>query len=265
MRMIRERNVRDVWKGERRMTLQPLAAEGPRSPARTYLVGESATAPATRVVIVDDHQTLLDLLCLALSAEVDIDVVGTAATAAEGLSIVEDTTPDLVLMDFGLPDADGVATTTEMLSAHPSMRVVMLTATHDGALVSRAAAAGICGFVAKTGAFGDVLAAIRTARTGSMVIDPAVLASLIPAPRAVIDGTSDRPVAPLLTPREQEVLGLLGAGMDARSIARTLSISLHTCRGYVKTVLAKLDCHSQLEAVVAAGRLGLLPSMTLRP
>ena len=214
--------------------------------------------PVTRVVIVDDHQTLVDLLRLALSAESDIDVVGTAGTSGEGLQLVDQTRPDLVLMDFGLPDKDGVTTAAEVLRRQPSTRVVMLTATHDGSLISRAAAAGVCGFVAKTGAFGEVLSAIRTARTGSMVIDPTVLARLVPSQRKT-ETDSDRMVAPLLTPREQEVLSLLGAGMDARAIARTLSISLHTCRGYVKSVLAKLDCHSQLEAVVAAGRLGLLP------
>ena len=173
--------------------------------------------------------------------------------------MVDQTRPDLVLMDFGLPDKDGVTTAAEVLRRQPSTRVVMLTATHDGSLISRAAAAGVCGFVAKTGAFGEVLSAIRTARTGSMVIDPTVLARLVPSQRRPAETDSDRLVAPLLTPREQEVLCLLGAGMDARAIARTLSISLHTCRGYVKSVLAKLDCHSQLEAVVAAGRLGLLP------
>ncbi len=172
--------------------------------------------------------------------------------------MVEQTRPDLVLMDFGLPDKDGVTTAAEVLRRQPTTRVVMLTATHDGSLISRAAAAGVCGFVAKTGAFGEVLSAIRTARTGSMVIDPTVLARLVPSQRKSAEADSDRMVAPLLTPREQEVLSLLGAGMDARAIARTLSISLHTCRGYVKSVLAKLDCHSQLEAVVAAGRLGLL-------
>jgi len=224
------------------------------------VVGGDVVEPVTKVVIVDDHQTLVDLLRLALSAEPDIDVVGAAGTSADGLRLIEQTHPDLVLMDFGLPDRDGVTTAADVLRRHPSTRVVMLTATHDGSLISRAAAAGVCGFVAKTGAFGEVLSAIRTARSGSMVIDPTVLARLVPAQRKTADAEQDRMVAPLLTPREQEVLGLLGAGMDARAIARTLSISLHTCRGYVKSVLAKLDCHSQLEAVVAAGRLGLLPT-----
>ena len=71
--------------------------------------------PVTKVVIVDDHQTLVDLLRLALSAETDIDVVGTAGTAGEGLRLVEQTMPDLVLMDFGLPDYDGVTTAAEVL------------------------------------------------------------------------------------------------------------------------------------------------------
>jgi DNA-binding NarL/FixJ family response regulator len=69
----------------------------------------------------------------------------------------------------------------------------------------------------------------------------------------------------VLTPREQEVLELLGRGKDPRTIARELSISLHTCRGYVKSTLAKLDCHSQLEAVVTAGRLGLLRGPVMQP
>jgi DNA-binding NarL/FixJ family response regulator len=231
-----------------------------RGVSQTVSARGESVEPVTRVVIVDDHQTLVDLLRLALSAEPDIDVVGAAGTAGEGLRLIEQTRPDLVLMDFGLPDKDGVTTAAEVLRRHPVTRVVMLTATHDGSLISRAAAAGVCGFVAKTGAFGEVLSAIRTARTGSMVIDPTVLARLVPSQRRNAESDGDRIVAPLLTPREQEVLGLLGAGMDARAIARTLSISLHTCRGYVKSVLAKLDCHSQLEAVVAAGRLGLLPT-----
>jgi DNA-binding CsgD family transcriptional regulator len=69
----------------------------------------------------------------------------------------------------------------------------------------------------------------------------------------------------VLIPREQEVLELLGRGKDPRTIARELSISLHSCRGYVKSTLAKLDCHSQLEAVVAAGRLGLLRGPVMQP
>jgi DNA-binding NarL/FixJ family response regulator len=138
----------------------------------------------------------------------------------------------------------------------------MLTASEDTGLISRAAAAGAAGFVAKTSALEQVLDAIRSARSGSMVVDPAFLAGLLTSrsrqPEHVPDGGR-----PALTPREMEVLKLLGSGLDPRTIARQLSISLHTCRGYVKSMLAKLDCHSQLEAVVTASRLGLLPAPTV--
>jgi DNA-binding NarL/FixJ family response regulator len=216
----------------------------------------------TTVAIIDDHQTLLDLLSFAMGGEDDIAVVGTATTGAEGLRMVDCTHPDVVLLDFVLPDTDGVKVAGQLVDRHPGVRVVMLTASEDTGLISRAAAAGAAGFVAKTSALEQVLDAIRSARSGSMVVDPAFLAGLLASrsrqPQQVPAGGR-----PALTPREMEVLNLLGSGLDPRTIARQLSISLHTCRGYVKSMLAKLDCHSQLEAVVTASRLGLLPAPTV--
>jgi DNA-binding NarL/FixJ family response regulator len=213
---------------------------------------------ATTVALIDDHQTLLDLLTFAISAEDDIVVVGTATTGGEGLLLVERTCPDVVLLDVVLPDGDGVAVAAALIQRHPAARVVMLTASEDIELVGRAAGAGACGVVAKSGALGQVLEAIRSARSGAMIVDPTYLAQLHvprrPTPPVLAEAL-DRPV---LSPREQQVLELLGRGKDPRTISRELSISLHTCRGYVKATLAKLDCHSQLEAVVKARRLGLL-------
>jgi DNA-binding NarL/FixJ family response regulator len=221
----------------------------------------------TTVALIDDHQTLLDLLTFAISGENDIEVVGTATTAAEGQRMVERTGPDVVLLDFALPDLDGVTLAAMLLDRHPDVRVVMLTASEDAELISRAATAGASGFVAKSGALDQVLDAVRSARSGSMIVDPAYLARLGSAGQSPA-GRPDGPAAqrrPLLTPRELEVLELLGRGKDPRTIARELSISLHTCRGYVKSTLAKLDCHSQLEAVVTAGRMGILRGPAFEP
>ena len=220
----------------------------------------------TTVALIDDHQTLLDLLTFAMANEDDIEVVGTATTAAEGQRLVERTRPDVVLLDFVLPDVDGVTLAAMLVDRHPSVRVVMLTASEDAELISRAATAGAAGFVAKSGALDQVLDAVRTARSGSMIVDPVFLARLGSAGRARSQAEEQRGLhRPVLTPREQEVLELLGRGKDPRTIARELSISLHTCRGYVKSTLAKLDCHSQLEAVVTAGRLGLLRGPVMQP
>jgi DNA-binding NarL/FixJ family response regulator len=221
----------------------------------------------TTVALIDDHQTLLDLLSLAITAEHDLAVVGTATTAAAGRRLVDRTEPDVVLLDFALPDGDGITLATELAEHHPQIRVVMLTASQDAALISRAAAAGAAGLVAKSGALGQVLKTIRSARTGSMVVDPILLAGLTPAPPDPQQFEDARAVRnrPQLTVRELDVLALLAVGKDARTIAHELLISLHTCRGYVKSLLAKLESHSQLEAVVKAGRLGLLPGPALIP
>ena len=220
----------------------------------------------TKVALIDDHQTLLDLLAYAMAGEEDIAVVGTATTAAEGQRLVERTRPDVVLLDFVLPDVDGVTLAAALVDRHPDVRVVMLTASEDAGLISRAATAGASGFVAKSGALDQVLDAVRSARTGSMIVDPVYLARLGSAGRpAEPRADRDTPRRPVLTPREQEVLDLLGRGKDPRTIARELSINLHTCRWYVKSTLAKLDCHSQLEAVVTAGRLGLLRGPVMQP
>lgn len=217
----------------------------------------SGLDPAVRVVIVDDHRTLAELLAVSLRHEPGLELVGHAPTVAEGLRLVRDEDPDVVLMDFSLPDGDGIAATREVRAARPETRVVMLTAATDPQLVARAATAGVCAFLPKTGGLDEILTALRTARSGSMVVAPELIAGLLPSTRR----DPDAQIVPRLTPREQAVLELLGHGYDARRAARHLGITLNTCRGYVKSLLLKLGCHSQLEAVATAHRMGLITAV----
>jgi DNA-binding NarL/FixJ family response regulator len=212
------------------------------------------TEPIT-VLVVDDHQTFAELLALALEAEPALRYVGHARDSAEATRLVAELKPDVVLMDVQLPDVDGLTTTERLIADRPDLRVVVLTAHTDPALVTRAAAAGAAGFLPKDGALRDVLQALRTAHRGGMVVPSQLLAGALAAPPVPA-----RPAVPAgtLTGREHEVLRLMGQGMDVRTISRDLGISPHTCRGYVKSILAKLDAHSQLEAVMTAIRLGLL-------
>jgi DNA-binding NarL/FixJ family response regulator len=219
--------------------------------------GEPMAAEPVRVLVVDDHQTFAELLALALEGQPSLSYVGHANTAEQAMRLVVELRPDVVLMDVQLPDLDGITATERLRGQHPDVRVVVLTAHSEPALVARAAAAGAAGFLTKDGALGDVLHALHTAHGGGMTVSAHLLAGLLTnSPTVTAAPTSQ---AAGLTSREYDVLRLMGNGLDVRSIAQNLGISPHTCRGYVKNVLAKLDAHSQLEAVVIATRRGLLP------
>jgi DNA-binding NarL/FixJ family response regulator len=204
------------------------------------------------VLVVDDHRTFADLLEVALDAEADLSCVGSAHDVATGLAMVDELCPDLVVMDVQLGDGDGISATTVITRRHPDVRVVVLTAHADADLMRRAAEAGACCLLPKDGSLPDLLEALRTASRGGFIVHPTLLKNLVSARPA---GTM---YIPPLSPREQDVLELLADGSDVRSIAEELGISLNTCRGYVKSLLAKLNAHSQLEAVAVANRNGLL-------
>lgn len=207
----------------------------------------------TEVVVVDDHNTFAELLQLALRAEPDLECVGTAETLAEGIQLVDRVQPDVVVMDVQLGDGDGITATAELVERHPGIRVVVLTAHADRAVMHRASDAGACALLPKDGSLGDMLSALRTARQGGFVVHPRLLKKIVsPVPPV---GSN---YVPPLTRREQDVLQLLADGLDARAVANRLGITLHTCRGYIKNLLLKLDAHSQLEAVAIATRSGLV-------
>lgn len=210
---------------------------------------------ALRVLIVDDHRTFTDLVALALAGEPDLDCVATAHSVADARLQVAHHAPDLVLMDVDLGDGDGdgLDLTEELLRLDPTLLVVVLTAYGHPQVLRRAAAVGACALLPKGGSLPDLLRGMREARHGDLFVHAGLLRSLV-----VVDDHGDRARLPDLTPREALVLELLTEGRQVGGIAGDLGISIHTCRGYVKTLLAKLGAHSQLEAVVIAGRYGLV-------
>jgi DNA-binding NarL/FixJ family response regulator len=160
--------------------------------------------------------------------------------------------PDVVVMDVQIGADDGVDATAELTQMFPELRVVVLTAHADSLLMHRAGAAGACSLLPKDGSLPEFLAAVRSARPGGLAVHPTLLRLLMSSsPAGLVD-------VPLLTGREQDVLRLLATGMDTPAIADHLGISVHTCRGYAKGLLMKLDAHSQLEAVAIGARLGLV-------
>jgi len=215
-------------------------------------------APVTRVLIVDDHRAFSEALAAAIDRNPDLACVGTPTTVAECLAAVEQTAPDVVLLDIYLPDGDGIEAIPGIRDLHAAARIVVMTGYTDVDLMARAASAGASGFLPKESPIGSVLEAIRAVRDGQMLVDGSTLAAILGRVGRVAPGARPSANGSSLTTREQDVLDLMGQGLDPHAIAGRLGISLHTCRGYQKSILAKLDAHSQLEAVIVAARRGLV-------
>lgn len=204
------------------------------------------------VLLVDDHNVFAQTLAVALGAAEGLAVVAVAATGADALDQVTQHRPDVALVDLGLPDIDGVEVARRMREQCPTTRVVVLTGSLDLTYFSAAMEAGASGYLTKQSGLDDVRDAINAAYEGRVVVPAAVMERLLAAKAPTAGVGAD------LTPRELEVLSLMGRGYDAKQVAATLQISWHTSRSYIKNVLAKLDAHSALQAVSKATRLGIL-------
>jgi DNA-binding NarL/FixJ family response regulator len=208
-----------------------------------------------RVLIVDDHRAFAEMLAIALQTAGGMDVVGTATSAAQAVSLAEQTQPDVVVMDIQMPGEDGLSATRRLRQVAPGAVIAMVTAHRNPDWVVRATQAGASAFIPKDGSLAEMLDVLTRVRAGQMLVAPSTFSTALTA------GTGPARLAeprPQLTRREQEVLDCLGRGMQVKAIARVLGITLETCRGYVKSLHAKLGARSQLEAVVKAQQLGLL-------
>ena len=212
------------------------------------------TGVALRVLVVDDHRTFAELLSGALAAS-GMDAVGTAYSAAQGVAMAQDLQPDIVVMDIQMPRQDGLAATRRIREVAPNAVVAVVTAHHDPDWVVRAAQAGASAFIPKDGSLTEMIDVLTRVQAGQMLVAPSTFS------HAREQGAAATPApgpCPQLTRREQEVLDCLGNGMQVKAIARVLGITPETCRGYVKSLHAKLGVRSQLEAVIKAQQLQLL-------
>jgi two-component system response regulator DevR len=205
------------------------------------------------VLVVDDHLMFAQAIVKALSDEADIEVLGIAGTTAEARAAAAEHRPDVVLMDYELPDGTGAATTAAIRSNDPETKVVMVTSFDDEQILIEAIEAGCAGFVTKHKAIEEVVAAVRAASIGEALISPSMLARLLPRLNRSYRGFGSD-----LTPREKEVLDLIALGLSNQAVAERLVISAHTVRNHVQNLLTKLHAHSKLEAVATAVREGII-------
>lgn len=206
-----------------------------------------------RVVICDDHQILADGLAALLGAEEGLEIVAVTGSV-EG--VVHETArwlPDVVLMDYELPDGTGIDAARRILAAVPGTSIVMLTSFTDDAVLIGAIEAGANGFITKHSSPSALAEAVRLAAAGEPVIAPSLLMRLLPR----LGGGS--PVGVSVTDREREILLLVAGGATNQEIASALHLSPNTVRNHLARIYGRLGARSRLEAVAIAAREGLIP------
>jgi DNA-binding NarL/FixJ family response regulator len=209
------------------------------------------------VLLVDGHRMLAEALEFVLTSQPGIASARVAETMQEAVAVASEDRPEVVLVDADLIAADEMESIEVLSEACPDSRILVLSGPDTADVVSRAMAVGARGFVLRTQSLSELLAVIKQADRGELVV-PARGAGRVSVPRRKrpIDPQAGPP--PRLTPREIEILRELAAGRSTSEIAEALFISPLTVRSHVKSILAKLGVRSKLEAVTVALRQGLI-------
>jgi DNA-binding NarL/FixJ family response regulator len=211
-----------------------------------------------RVFIVDDHAVVRSGLAACLGFIDDFILVGEAADGEQALRqlaelATRDALPDVVLMDLVMPNMNGIEATAHIVERFPTCRVVVLTSFGEVERINAALRNGAAGYLLKDADAAEIAAAIRAAVRGGVHLDSEIARRLTQDLRYGPTGPS------LLTPRERQILALLGEGRSNREIANILVISERTARTHVSNVLSKLNLTSRTQAALMAIREGLVP------
>lgn len=213
----------------------------------------------TTVLLVDDQQLVRAGFRLILDLEPDLKVVGEASDGQEGIRLVAETRPDVVLMDVRMPVLDGIQATRRLGEAGSTFRVLILTTFDLDQYVYDAMRAGASGFLLKDAPREQLVAAVRIVARGESLLAPSVTRRLIeqfvrmPPPA---DGVPEAMVQ--LSSREGEVLGLLVRGLSNAEIAARMILGEATVKTHVARLLTKLGVRDRMQAVILAYETGFI-------
>jgi DNA-binding NarL/FixJ family response regulator len=198
-----------------------------------------------RIIVADDHAIVRQGLERLIATADDLELVAMAADGAEAVELVREHKPDIVLMDLSMAGMDGVEATRRIVAAGDDVKVVVLTSFGDDRRISDALNAGAQGYLLKHVDPDDLLAAIRSAHAGDVPLDPR-------AGRVLLDQRRRHSPAEELTPREEEVLRLVGQGLANKQIARRLGIGERTVKAHLTNVFQRLGVSDRVQAALWA-------------
>jgi DNA-binding NarL/FixJ family response regulator len=211
-----------------------------------------------RVLLADDEAIMRAGLRMLLSDEADMEVVGEAADGNEAVRQVEKLQPDVVLMDARMPGLDGIGAARQIAEGHPGVRVLVLTTFDEEVLVDGALRAGVAGFLLKVSPPEQLLDALREVAAGRGLLDPAVVPRVITRYAGAPQARRRDPALDQLTPREAEVLALVGRGLSNTEIAAALHLGETTVKTHLGRALDKLGLRDRAKAIAYAYSSGLI-------
>jgi two-component system NarL family response regulator len=220
------------------------------TPAATL---DEAERAAVRVLLVDDHAVFRAGLRELLDLH-GLDVVGEADDGDAALELVQETAPDVVVMDLDMPGVSGVEATRRISAAAPATRVIVLSASDEDNDVMEAILAGASGYLLKRVPVEELVAGISRAADGESTVSPAIAGKVL---RRLRESTPAPSGASGLTDRELQVLRLIADGKDNSQIAAQLHISPKTVKNHISNILMKLQIENRIQAAVYAVRSGI--------
>jgi DNA-binding NarL/FixJ family response regulator len=220
--------------------------------------GEPA-ARRVRVLIVQDHPLLASAIAEVLEGQPDLVVSGVCASGAAALAAAARDRPDVVLMDFRLPDVTGPEAARMIQNANAESAIVFHSADDSETALLDAVDAGATAYLTKDATGDQIIEAVRRASLGEVLIPVALFARAIARQRGVASMEREREkLFAEFTPREFDILRLLAQGLGTAAMSESLGITAHTVEWHVRHVIEKLQVHSKLQAVMAAARKGLI-------
>ncbi len=205
-----------------------------------------------RVFLLDDHEIVRRGLADLIGLQSDLEVVGEAGTAADAITRITASQPDVAVLDVRLPDGNGVEVCREVRSLFPNIHVLMLTSYTDDEALFNAIMAGASGYVLKEIRGTDLIAAIRQVAAGNSLLDPNVTERVLERLR---NGNYKNSELSGLTEQEKTILTLIGEGMTNRQIGEKMHLAEKTIKNYVSGLLAKLGMERRTQAAAYIARL----------
>jgi two-component system NarL family response regulator len=209
-----------------------------------------------KIIIVDDHVLFREGLAAIIRSETDIEIMGQAGSVQEAIELVKTLKPDLVLMDFGLPDGTGADATRAILKEYPQCKIIFLTMSEEDEHLFAAIRSGAKGYLLKNMRPSKLISTLRSVQQGESALSRSMTLRLMEE----LARTKETPRTgdPTLTRREMEVLRELASGVSNQEIAQHLFISENTVKYHVHSILEKLNLSDRRDAAIYAREHGLI-------